>query len=124
VPFLTALAPSERYRQEQKRRHKTLVDWARPRLRQARRGLPDRPFIVVRDRALVALELLAALSSGRCPITGLTRLRLDAARYQPAPKRKPGTNGRPRKKGARLPTGKQGLENPPTRWPHRLVPHR
>jgi hypothetical protein len=29
LPFLTTLAPSERYAQERRRRHKTLVDWAR-----------------------------------------------------------------------------------------------
>ncbi len=27
--FFTALAPSERYNQQHKRRHKTLVDWGR-----------------------------------------------------------------------------------------------
>jgi hypothetical protein len=123
LPFLTALAPSERYSQEQKRRHKTLVDWARQMLRQVRRWLPERPLIVVMDSAFAALELLAALSNGRCRITCLTRLRLDAALYEPAPKRKPGTNGRPRKKGARLPTLKQVLENPQTRWQRLLVPH-
>lgn len=34
----------------------------------------------------------------------ITRLRLDAALYEPAPPRQPGQNGRPRVKGTRLPT--------------------
>ena len=29
LPFLTVLAPSERYSQQHKCRHKTLIDWAR-----------------------------------------------------------------------------------------------
>jgi hypothetical protein len=122
LPFLTALAPSERYSPEQKRRPKTLVDGARQMWRQGRRWLPERPFIGVMDSACAALEWLAALSSGRCRITCLRRLRWEAARYEPAPKPKPGTNGRPGQKGARLPTGKPVLENPPTRWQRLLVP--
>jgi len=34
----------------------------------------------------------------------VTRLRLDAALYEPAPERRPKQTGRPRKKGRRLPT--------------------
>jgi hypothetical protein len=37
------------------------------------------------------------------PITFITRLRLDAALYEPAPPRYPGRIGRPRLKGERLP---------------------
>jgi hypothetical protein len=47
------------------------------------------------------LELLDAL--GRQGVVCITRLRLDAALYEPAAPRLPGTNGRPRTKGARLP---------------------
>jgi hypothetical protein len=46
----------------------------------------------------------------------VTRLRLDAALYAPAPPRKKGTQGRPRKKGARLPTLAQVLADPATVW--------
>jgi hypothetical protein len=37
LPFLTALAPSERYDAERTRRHKTLLDWARQLLLTVRR---------------------------------------------------------------------------------------
>ncbi len=37
LPFLTALAPSERFCQERGRRHKTLLDWGRQMALQARR---------------------------------------------------------------------------------------
>ena len=57
---------------------------------------------------------LAALRRQR--IICVTRLRLDAALYEPAPPRMPGTIGRPRKKGARLPTLSQVLADNGTRW--------
>lgn len=42
LPFLTVLAPSERYNVERGRRHKTLPEWGRQMIRQVRRWLPDR----------------------------------------------------------------------------------
>src|SRR5205085_3773830 len=46
----------------------------------------------------------------------ITRLRLDAALYEPTPARKKGQKGRPRKKGARLPTLTQVLADRETVW--------
>src|SRR6185369_12327830 len=65
-----------------------------------------------RDRAARRQQLrgsapLAALI--RRGIIGVTRLRLDAALYEPAPPRQPGTKGRSRKKGDRLPSLAQVL---------------
>jgi hypothetical protein len=54
-----------------------------------------------RRQGIAALELLSALAWRR--IIAITRLRLDAALYDPAPFRTPGTDGRPRTKGAQLP---------------------
>jgi len=100
LPFLTALAPSERYCQTRGRRHKKLTDWGRQLVLQARRWLPGRELVVVADSAFAALEFLAAVS--RHHVAVITRLRLDAALYDPAPPRLPGTKGRPRTKGKRL----------------------
>src|SRR5215208_6370098 len=61
LPFLTALAPSERHRRERGRRHKRLTDWGRQLVLQARRWLPGRPLVLVADSGFAALELLAAL---------------------------------------------------------------
>src|SRR5438094_880534 len=69
LPFLTALAPSERYDQEQGRRHKTLTDWARQLLRTVRRWWPDRALVVVADSTYAALDLLAACQSWAHPVT-------------------------------------------------------
>jgi hypothetical protein len=120
LPFLTCLAPSERYMQKHRRRHKPVLDWARQMIFQAQRWLPNRELVVVGDSAFSALEWLSALV--RRNITVVTRLRLDAALYQPAPVRRPGTNGRPRKKGKRLPTLRQVLEHRATRWQRLTVP--
>ena len=54
--------------------------------------------------------------------TFITRLRLDAALYEPAPPKPPGQPGRPRRKGARLPTLQQRLHHPATPWTSITVP--
>lgn len=117
LPFLTVLCPSARYHAEQGRAHKKLTDYARQALLQLRRWLPDRPLVVVADSSYSAIEFLASVRS--C-VTFVTRLRLDAALYEPAPARRPGQVGRPRKKGERLPTLAERLLDPATQW-QRLV---
>jgi hypothetical protein len=116
LPFLTVLAPSERYYESSPRRHKKLTDWARQMGMQVRRWLPDRKIVMVADSSYAALELLHSLLSLSKPVYMVTQLRLDAALYQPAPPAKPGTIGRPRKKGKRLPTLNQVLTNKQTVW--------
>src|SRR4051812_4303964 len=49
LPFLTVLAPSERYARERGQRHKKLTDWARQGLLQTVRWLPGRRVIAVGD---------------------------------------------------------------------------
>jgi hypothetical protein len=120
LPFLTALAPSERYCREHSRRHKKLTDWARQLVLQARRWMPGRPLVLVADSGFAALELLAALVRHR--VICVTRLRLDAALYKPAPPRRPGTIGRPRTKGARLPSLAEVLTDTATVWQRVTVP--
>jgi hypothetical protein len=116
LPFLTVLAPSERYHAERQERHKKITDWARQMILQVRRWLPERRLVVVADSAYAVLELLAACARLPNPIVMITRLRLDAALYDPASPRKPGTNGRPRKKGKRQPTLAARLVDPTTVW--------
>jgi hypothetical protein len=116
LPFLTVLAPSERYAEQRKRRHKTLSDWARQIAKQLRRWLPGRALVVVADSTYAVLELLAACAGLAEPVTFVTRLRLDAALYDPAPARQPGTRGAPRKKGDRQASLAQRLVDPLTRW--------
>jgi hypothetical protein len=114
LPFLTVLAPSERYARERGRRHKRLTDWAQQMVLQARRWMAQRELVLVADSSFAALELLAALA--RRGVICITRLRLDAALYKPAPPRRPGTKGRPRIKGKRLPKLAEALAAATTRW--------
>jgi hypothetical protein len=113
LPFLTALCPSERYHAGQGRSHKKLTDWARQMMLQLRRWLPGRKLVVVGESSFAAIELLAAASEH---VTMVTRLRLDAALYEPAPPRRPGQPGRPRKKGDRLPKLEALLAAASTEW--------
>jgi hypothetical protein len=120
LPFLTALAPSERYCQTRGRRHKKLTDWGRQLVLQARRWLPGRELVVVADSAFAALEFLAAVS--RHGVAVITRLRLDAALYDPAAPRPPGTKGRPRTKGKHLANLSEVLADPAAVWQRVTVP--
>ena len=71
---------------------------------------------MVADSSYAALELLAWCARQVRPVTVITRLRLDAALYRPAPARPPGRRGRSRLKGQRLPTLARRLKQPHTRW--------
>ena len=113
LPFLTVLAPSARWSKVQGRRHKALTDWARQAILQAKRWLPDRRVVIVADSGFSALELIAAVRRYVCLIT---RLRLDASLFEPAPKRRKGQIGRPALKGKRRPKLNAVLADPKTVW--------
>lgn len=67
----------------------------------------DKRFHVVADSAYGGQSVLNHLP-GNCDLT--SRLLMDARLYDAPPPRKPGTNGRPRKRGQRLPTPAAMLE--------------
>lgn len=125
LPFLTGLAPSQRDAQERGRPHQKLTEWARQIVWQARRWMPDRALVLVADRCLAALKLLAAVTHQG--VIGVTRLRLDAALYEPAPPPRGssprakgprcGSKGRPPPKSRRLPNLTTMLAAATTRWP-------
>lgn len=81
-----------------------------------RRWWPDRAIVAVADSGDAALRLLARCIALPHPITVITRLRLDAALYEPAPPRLPGQIGRPRQQGSRLPTLAVRVTDPATHW--------
>ena len=117
LPFLSVLAPSERYAAEQgKKRHKKLTDWARQSLFLVRRWWPEREIVAVADSGYAAIALLSRCARLSKPITMVTRLRLDAALYEPAPPRRAGQIGRPRLKGKRLPNLAVMAEDPSVVW--------
>jgi hypothetical protein len=116
LPFLCALAPSERYCGEQGKRHKKITEWAWQLLLLVRRWYPERKIVAVADGGYASLKLLDRCRELAKPITFITRLRLDAALYESAPPRKPGQIGRPRLKGERLPNLSAVTEDRATRW--------
>jgi DDE superfamily endonuclease len=116
LPFLSALAPSERYAAARGRRHKKITEWAWQLLLLVRRWYPQREIVAVADRTYASLKLLDRCRKLSDPITFVTRLRLDAALYEPAPPRRPGQIGRPRLKGERLPNLSEVTDDPTTVW--------
>jgi hypothetical protein len=116
LPFLSALAPSERYATKRGKQHKKITKWAWQLLLVLRRWYPEREIVAVADRAYASLKLLDRCRKLSNPITFITRLRLDAALYEPAPPRKPGQIGRPRIKGERLPNLSEVAQDPNTVW--------
>jgi len=115
LPFLTVLCPSERFYAQRGRRHQPLTERAWQMLRLIVRWLPDRDIACVADSSFAVLELLDKVKTlPRASV--ITRLRLDAALYDPPPPRAPGTKGRPRRKGKRRPTLEAVLADERTQW--------
>jgi hypothetical protein len=75
-----------------------------------------REIVAVADSTYASLKLLFRCRSLSRPVTFITRLRLDAALYEPAPARRSGQIGRPRLKGERLPNLSVVAEDPATVW--------
>jgi len=112
LPIMTVLAPSERYYQQRGRSAKTVLERSVQLLKVVRRWLPEPEVVVVGDNEYAALNFLSSMQALK--LTFVTRLRLDAALYDPAPPYS--GRGRPRKKGQRLPSLAQVLHDPNTRW--------
>ena len=122
LPCLTGLCPAERYHAERGRRHQTLPERARHIIRLLTRWLPERRLMFVGDSSFAVLALLHAVrqTPHAC---WMTRLRMDAEWWHPAPTRQQGQNGRPRIQGARRPSPQQRLADPKTPWTKRAVAH-
>ena len=86
------------------------------------RWLPGREVVFVADSSFAALEPLDKVKTlPRGSV--ITRLRLDAALYDPPPSRAPGTKGRPRLTGKHRPTLEAVLVDEKTQWTSLLVEH-
>jgi DDE superfamily endonuclease len=116
LPFLTVLAPSERYYEGSVRAAKKLTDWMRQVVLQVRRWVRTRTLVFVADSSYACLDLLHRMTQLTNPVIMIVRFRMDAALYDPAPPRQPHQKGRTRKKGQRLPTLEQVAADPQTPW--------
>ena len=120
LPFLTVLCPSERFYEQRGRRHQPLTERAWQMIRLVVRWLPGREVAFVADSSVAALELLDKVTTlPRASV--ITRLRLDAALYDPPTPRKPNTKGRLRLKGKRRPTLEAVLADERTPWTTLIV---
>jgi hypothetical protein len=114
LPVLSVPAPTPEVSQRLGRRHKTVPHRARQMILLVRRWWPGVELTVIGDQTYSVHELGGACA--RWEVRLVAPLRLDAALYEPAPARQPGTNGRPRVTGARVPQLKQVLKEAHTPW--------
>jgi DDE superfamily endonuclease len=97
LPFLTALCqPAE---PQDRRRHKTRVDWVRQMLRQIRRWLPGHQLVLVVDGGFAAVSL--ALTCVKSRVAMVSRRRWDAALSHPPGPQPQGKRGPKPLKGKR-----------------------
>src|SRR3954454_17041862 len=114
LPILSLPAPTPKVSLKLGRRHKTVAERARQMVACLRRWLPMADLTVVGDSAYSVIEL--GLASRRRAVRLIAPLRADARRFNPAPERVPGTVGRPRVAGDRLPNLAVVLAAPRTAW--------
>lgn len=116
LPVLTLNAPSEATNKANDKRHKTSIDWIKQMTCLVRRWLRGRQLVLVTDGGLTAVKLGLTCGALRQPVTWVSRMRLDAGLYdwpeeQPKEKRGP----KP-KKGKRLKSLQNRLDDPDTTW--------
>jgi hypothetical protein len=119
LPFCSVLAPSARYYSDRHRNPRTLTERARQMVLMVKRWVPDRQVVVVADSSFAALRLLDAVGK---QVSFVTRLKLNAQLYNPAPERVPKTLGRPPLKGKRQPALRNVLNDPATVWETLTMP--
>jgi len=114
LPFLTALAPSEKTNQANGKRHKTRIRWVMQMIGQACRWLPGRALTLVVDGGLVSVEL-----GWRCLQYGVTlvgTLNITARLFDWPGQQPPGKRGKKPGKGLRQPSLTARLTDPSTVW--------
>ena len=107
LPILFRLYVNKKTAAKKRLRYRTRPELAVEMLAKLCNARENRRFHVVADSAYGGQSVLAHLPEN-CDLT--SRLDLNARLYDPPPVRKPGTNGRPRKRGQRLLTPRQMLE--------------
>lgn len=119
LPFLTVVAPSERYDQQRGRKHRKVLDKAAALVRLVRWWLPDRDLVIVGDGTYAANDFASYLQHFKRPVTLVSRFYLDAALYA-EPYAIP--KGRTRVKGAKLPNPQQHVDDPTSVWTSLTLP--
>jgi len=113
LPFLTVLAPSERYHQQIGKQHKTLSQWAKQICYLLHCWLPDFQLVMLGDGSYAVMELLFAAPVN---LTWIVRFRLDARLHDFPPPYIKGQLGRPPQKGKRQISLQQRVTDKHTNW--------
>lgn len=116
LPFLTVLAPSEQTNHANGKRHKTSIDWLGQMILVVRRWFPARAIVLVVDGGLAAVKLGLRCCQLLVPVTYVSRLRLDAALYDPPVLAPAGKRGPKAKKGRRQASLLARVSDPTTVW--------
>lgn len=103
LPVLCALYRPAKLNQSQKRRHRKPIELAMPLMATLIHWFPERKFILLGDGGYASHELARFCHRHRRHVTLVSRFHPKANLYEAPPARRPGQNGRPRIKGARLP---------------------
>lgn len=103
LPVLCALYRTAEEDQQRGRRHKTPCDLMRQLLCVLLRWFPQRKFVFAGDGGY-GTHALAGFASRQPRLTLISKFYKDANFYEKPAPRKPGTNGRPRIKGQKLPS--------------------
>ena len=106
LPILFRLYVNKQTVAQKGGRYRTRPELAVEMLRKLCKACENRRFHVVADSAYGGKSVYLKMPAN-CDLT--SRLDLDARLHEPCPVRKPGANGRPRKRGYRLPTPRQML---------------
>jgi hypothetical protein len=114
LPVMSLQAPTPEVSKRLGLRHKSVPQRARQMILLVRRWLPEAGITVVGDQTYSSVELAHGCVRARARL--IAPLRMDARLYEPAPVRLPGTNGRPRVKGERLPKLDAVLNDEQTSW--------
>ncbi|MCC6446996.1 MAG: transposase, partial [Armatimonadetes bacterium] len=114
LPFLVVPVLSEKTCQKLKKTHRSGTQWAAWMLAKVRRWVPGRQIVLVGDGEYATVELIRASQQGAGLLVG--RLRWDASLWAFPDPQPPSKRGRKPKKGARLPSLRQRLDDPATLW--------
>jgi hypothetical protein len=112
LPALIALYRPKELNQSERRRHKTAPELARQLMAVLMHWFPQRKFIFLGDGGYASHELASFCHHHRPHATLVSRFYKDANLYDPPPQTQAPT-GRPRKKGAKLPTPQEAVASSP-----------
>lgn len=122
LPFVVVPVLSPKTSAKLHKRHRSSVGWAAILIEKIRRWQPEREIVLVGDASYAAVALVQRCQRLSQPVRLVSRLRLDAALYEPPGPPPKGKRGRKPQKGARQASLAQQLSDATTRWQRVRVP--